>query len=123
MPSRYSLVIAVSKRAKQLRDGAPQLVECKSKNLITIALEEIAAGKVEIIIPSQAVIEAASRRQELVPERPKARQIVEILNAPESLDASTDDLDGLLDEDTDDEIVPLDEMVGTSTESDLESEE
>ena len=52
--SRYSLVIAVSKRAKQLREGAPRLVESKSKNHITIALEEIAAGKVEVVIPTQA---------------------------------------------------------------------
>ena len=43
--NKYSLVIAAAKRAKQLRDGAPRLVESKSRNLITIALEEIAAGK------------------------------------------------------------------------------
>ena len=56
--SRYSLVIAVAKRAKQLREGAPALVECKSKNLITIALEEIASGKIKIIVPTLEEIEA-----------------------------------------------------------------
>ena len=45
--SRYSLVVLAAKRAKQLRDGAPKLIETASTNPITVALEEIAAGKVK----------------------------------------------------------------------------
>jgi DNA-directed RNA polymerase subunit omega len=44
--SRYTLVVLASKRAKQLRDGAPKLIDTPSTNPLTIALEEIAAGKI-----------------------------------------------------------------------------
>ncbi|BDI30928.1 hypothetical protein CCAX7_29790 [Capsulimonas corticalis] len=44
--SRYSLVVIAAKRAKQIKEGAPILIETASTNPLTIALEEIAAGKV-----------------------------------------------------------------------------
>lgn len=47
--SRYSLVVLAAKRARQLRDGAPPLIEPTSPNLLTTALQEIAAGKIGII--------------------------------------------------------------------------
>jgi DNA-directed RNA polymerase subunit omega len=46
--SRYSLVVLAAKRAKQLKEGAPPLIETASTNPLTVALEEIAAGKVTI---------------------------------------------------------------------------
>lgn len=47
--SRYSLVVLSAKRAKQIKEGAPILIETESTNPLTIALEEIAAGKVTAI--------------------------------------------------------------------------
>ena len=56
--SRYALVIAAAKRARQINnyhhqlgegtfdDFPPPLVESRSKNYLTIALEEVCAGKV-----------------------------------------------------------------------------
>ena len=44
--SRYSLVVLAAKRAKQIKEGAPILIDTASTNPLTIALEEIAAGKV-----------------------------------------------------------------------------
>ena len=44
--SRYSLVVLAAKRAKQIKEGAPVLIDTASTNPLTIALEEIAAGKV-----------------------------------------------------------------------------
>jgi DNA-directed RNA polymerase subunit omega len=44
--NRYSLVVLASKRAKQIKEGAPVLIDTSSTNHLTIALEEIAAGKV-----------------------------------------------------------------------------
>jgi DNA-directed RNA polymerase subunit omega len=44
--NRYSLVVLAAKRAKQLKEGAPPLIETTSTNMLTIALEEIASGKV-----------------------------------------------------------------------------
>ena len=55
---RYALVIAAAKRARQINnyhqqlgegafeDFAPPLVESRSKNYLTMALEEIAEGKI-----------------------------------------------------------------------------
>ena len=56
---RYALVIVSAKRARQINnyhhqlgegtfdDFAPPLVESRSKNYLTMALEEISEGKIE----------------------------------------------------------------------------
>lgn len=44
--SRYTLVVAVAKRARQLLEGARPLVECDSAKPVTVALQELAAGKI-----------------------------------------------------------------------------
>jgi DNA-directed RNA polymerase omega subunit len=59
--SKFALVMAVSKRAKQLKDGSPPQIETRSTNPITIALEEIAAGKLTITIPTQEQMDLAER--------------------------------------------------------------
>jgi DNA-directed RNA polymerase subunit omega len=58
--SRYALVIAAAKRARQINnyhhqlgegtfdDFPPPLVESRSKNYLTMALEEIAEGKIKV---------------------------------------------------------------------------
>ena len=58
--SRYALVIAAAKRARQINnyhhqlgegtfdDFPPPLVESRSKNYLTMALEEIAEGKINV---------------------------------------------------------------------------
>jgi len=49
--SRFAVVVAAAKRAKQIKDGSPPLVTVKSRNPLTIAMAEISAGKV-IILPA-----------------------------------------------------------------------
>ena len=49
--SRFAVVVAAAKRAKQIKDGSPPLVETASRNPLTIALAEIAQGKV-LILPA-----------------------------------------------------------------------
>ena len=44
--NRYELVHLAVKRAKQLKEGAEQLVPSKNKDIVT-ALREIAAGKIK----------------------------------------------------------------------------
>ena len=58
--SRYAIVIAAARRARQINnyhhqlgegtfdDFPPPLVESRSKNYLTIALEEIAQGKIKV---------------------------------------------------------------------------
>lgn len=44
--SKYTLVIAAAKRARMINNGDPKLVETVSQKDVSIALEEIAAGKI-----------------------------------------------------------------------------
>ena len=45
--SRYTLVMVVAKRARQLVAGSPKKVETDLTNPISIALEEMKEGKIE----------------------------------------------------------------------------
>ena len=61
--SRYALVIVAAKRARQINnyhhqlgegtfdEFAPPLVESRSKNYLTMSLEEIAEGKITVRVP------------------------------------------------------------------------
>ncbi|MCQ1528067.1 DNA-directed RNA polymerase subunit omega [Lutispora saccharofermentans] len=51
--SKYTLVVAVAKRARQLVDGQPSLVDINSIKPVTIAIHEIAEGKLECISGKQ----------------------------------------------------------------------
>ena len=65
-PSKYALVIAAARRTRQINDYhgqlgegsfesfAPPLVESRSKNFLTMALEEIAAGQLKVTSPTKA---------------------------------------------------------------------
>ena len=60
VPERYALVIVAAKRARQINnyhhqlgegtfdDFPPPLVESRSKNYLTMALEEISEGKITV---------------------------------------------------------------------------
>src|SRR3712207_7143394 len=76
--SRYALVIVAAKRARQINnyhhqlgegsfdDFPPPLVESRSKNYLTIALEEIAQGKVKAESRSEEHTSELQSRQYLV---------------------------------------------------------
>jgi len=49
--SKYSLVVAAAKRGRQLMEGYPKLIESPSHKPVTIALEEISAGRVKLEPP------------------------------------------------------------------------
>ena len=46
--NRFELVIATSKRARKIAMGSEPVVDTLEESPVTIAAEEIAAGKVEI---------------------------------------------------------------------------
>ena len=46
MGSKYSLVIVAAKRARQIKEGARNLVDSRSANPLTVALEEVAASEI-----------------------------------------------------------------------------
>jgi len=47
--SRYTLVVAAAKRARQLAEGAHRLTKCASDKPVTIALNEINENKITYI--------------------------------------------------------------------------
>jgi len=49
--SRYTLVLLVSKRARQIVDGSKPLVDPKSSKPVSIAVQEVAEGKVSYTRP------------------------------------------------------------------------
>ncbi|CVK19735.1 MULTISPECIES: DNA-directed RNA polymerase subunit omega [Sporomusa] len=44
--SKYTLVVLAAKRAREIMDAQQPLVESKSNKPVTIALEEVAQGKI-----------------------------------------------------------------------------
>lgn len=65
--NRYELVIATSKRARQIASGAEVETDVKEDSPVTLAANEIAEGKVEIIEPGkedEEVIEEDTRNEE-----------------------------------------------------------
>lgn len=53
--SRYSLVVATAKRARQLVNGAKVLIDTKSNKPVTVAMEEILVGKVSLEEPGSGI--------------------------------------------------------------------
>lgn len=53
--SRYRFAVAVIQRAKQLNQGAMPTKETKAKKIITLALEEVAAGTVRVLSGEEAL--------------------------------------------------------------------
>ena len=47
--SRYSIVMATSKRARQIINGGEALVDSKGKKPLSVAVEELHSGKVKIV--------------------------------------------------------------------------
>jgi DNA-directed RNA polymerase subunit omega len=86
VPNRYSLVVLAAKRAKMIREGSPVLINTTSTNWLTIALEEIAAGKINYIdapeVPDDEVPHSAAREAKLAAN---ARQSAAMRMLDESL--------------------------------------
>ena len=51
--SRYSIVIATSKRARQIIDGSEPLVDGEGKKPLSIAIEELNNSKIKIVSETQ----------------------------------------------------------------------
>ena len=62
--NRYELVIATSKRARQIAMGDEPLTKVKEESPVTLAANEIAEGKVTIIREGEEMPEATSENKE-----------------------------------------------------------
>lgn len=69
--SKYALVVLAAKRAKQLKEGSRPRLSTDSTNALTIALEEIAEGKVQYKFDEQSLAgrEAIADQQAVIGAR------------------------------------------------------
>ncbi|MBR4816149.1 MAG: DNA-directed RNA polymerase subunit omega [Lachnospiraceae bacterium] len=58
--SRYSIVLATAKRARQIIDGAPTYATAKCNKPLSIAVEELATGKVKILSEEEVAAQNAN---------------------------------------------------------------
>jgi DNA-directed RNA polymerase subunit omega len=74
LESKYALVILAAKRARQIKDNARRLVESRSTNPLTAALEEIAEGAIIPRIVEDATV--AAHQAALKPADPSLEDII-----------------------------------------------
>lgn len=102
---KFVLSNLAAKRAKQLREGAPPLVQVESNHPLTIALAEIAAGKIKpILSAAPEVIDPSSELAVLIDENMPAElgMLLPALDESEiSLVSSVGEEDGSDDESED----------------------
>lgn len=99
--SKYSLVVLAAKRAKQIKNGAPPLIDTDTKNPLTIALEEIAAGKVSCRVSESDLIIVPREEPELATLLALRKRELEEEPVVVATPEAEDEL--LLDEDLEDE--------------------
>lgn len=129
--SKYALVALAARRARQLKEGARPLVESRSANPLTIALEEIASGAIKYKFDETSLAgqEALADKQAVVGRRDLEVEGADPLALPDDLraaavqlgaDLSPEDLDEEAEEEAaeDDEIEEEDEplLLGDETE-------
>ena len=51
--SRYSIVMATARRARQLIDGAEPLVAAKLDKALSVAVDELNQGKIKILVDEE----------------------------------------------------------------------
>lgn len=62
--NRYELVIATSRRARQIAEGAEVKTDVKEESPVTLAANEIAEGKIKIIEPEEMQEEEKKENEE-----------------------------------------------------------
>ncbi len=80
--NKYALATLAAKRAKQIKSGAPALVDTDSRNPLTIALEEIASGKITCEVPDV----------DALPQSAVEPEVAQLLSLPMEPDEEAEEL-------------------------------
>lgn len=78
--SRYSIVLATSKRARQIIAGEQPLVPGNGKKALSLAIQELESGQVKIVSEEDA-------EQEVMEQAPGAEEIVAEEEVTESVES------------------------------------
>jgi DNA-directed RNA polymerase subunit omega len=73
--SRYAVVVVAARRAMRIREGSEPLVDVDSKNPLTIALTELAAGMIHPAPPAEGEEEELVAEEELALEGESAEAV------------------------------------------------
>ena len=104
--SKYSLVVLAAKRAKQIKSGAPPLIATSSRNPLTIALEEIAAGRIFCQVADHDILPKTTQEAEvaqLLAIPTVALDEEASVEEPEAVAVFSDDADVLSEEEEEEE--------------------
>lgn len=86
---KFVLSNLAAKRAKQLREGAPPLVQIDSHHPLTIALAEIAAGRIKPVLgPAELAMAEESREIQLITDEPLPAELGMLLPALDETEAA-----------------------------------
>lgn len=108
---RFPLVVAAARRACQLKENAVPLVKINSNNPLTIALAEIAAGKVVVKEPGEPGDEPEVKEGAVKPE-PQMTEDDLLGGDLFGLDADDDIGEDYIEEDEEDDEMPDEEAPG-----------
>lgn len=87
---KYALTRAVAERARQLQSGTTPLVEVRTPNPLSVAIDEIVQGKVSFVMRDN--VEGAAAAAEVEDEADAAEATLEIGDeAPTAVDAGQAD--------------------------------
>ncbi len=82
--SRYSIVMATAKRARQLVDGDEPLIDGDAAKPLSLAVEELNQGKIKIIADDELEdfendikVQAAEKQKEIMEQRAEAQRLAE----------------------------------------------
>ena len=92
---KFVLSNLAAKRAKQLREGAPPLVQVESNHPLTIALAEIAAGKIKPIMPSADAVSIESPEAALLIDESMPAELGLLLPALDETEAALISAEGI----------------------------
>ncbi len=76
--SRYSIVLATSKRARQLIDGAEAYVDPKCPKPLSIAVEELNHSKIRILSEEEAAEVEKRKAEKKAEEEAAAEEVVSL---------------------------------------------
>ena len=84
--TRYSIVLATAKRARQIIAGETPLVEANGKKPLSIAIQELENGKIKILSEEEAAAQEAleAKAAEEAAERAEAARAAEEEKAEEA---------------------------------------
>lgn len=74
--SRYSIVLATAKRARQIIDGAEVLTDVKCPKPLSIAVDELYNSKIRILSEEEAAEVAAKKAAEEEEKKNMAEQVI-----------------------------------------------